>query len=120
MMSAGIAVLSASYGVALVTGSVLLDTKCCNDVGAMMMIPVVGPFLAASVSDDVKSPLVLLGTVEMAGLALLIGGIVRYTRTKNAAEEQGYYTWKLPQDRSLGLALGASPALVGPRLNLRF
>jgi hypothetical protein len=120
MLAAGIAVLSASYAVALVTGAVLIDTQCCRDVGAMMMIPVVGPYIAVGVADDVRSPLVLLGTVEVLGLGLLIGGIVRYTRSKHAAEEQGYYTWKLPQDRSLGVALSSSPALTGPQLRLRF
>jgi hypothetical protein len=58
--------------------------------------------------------------VQVVGTGLLIGGLVRYSVSKRAAEEQGYYSWKLPRERSLGLGLSASPALAGPQLKLRF
>lgn len=120
MLAAGISVLAASYGISLITGAILVDTPCCERVGAMLMIPVAGPYLAAEAADDGKGLLVLLGTVQVVGTGLLIGGIVRYTKSKRAAEEQGYYAWKLPHERSLGVGLSSSPALVGPRLQLRF
>ena len=120
MLAAGISVLSASYGIALISGAILVDAECCSEVGAMMMIPVAGPYVAASVAEDGKGLLVLLGTIEVVGLGLLIGGIVRYTSSKHAAEEQGYYSLRLPHERSLGLTLNASPASLGPQLKLRF
>lgn len=120
MLAAGISVLAASYGVSLITGAILVDADCCERVGAMLMIPLAGPYLAADAAEDGRGLLVLLGTVQVVGAGLLVGGLVRYTMSKRAAEEQGYYSWKLRHDRSLGLAVSASPALAGPQLKLRF
>jgi hypothetical protein len=120
MLAAGISVLAASYGISLITGAILVDADCCEEVGAMMMIPIAGPYLAADAAEDGKGLLVLLGTVQVVGTGLLIGGLVRYHKSKNAAEQQGYYSWRLPHERSLGVTMSSSPALVGPRLQLRF
>lgn len=120
MLVAGTVVLSVSYGVALITGTALLDSRCCEDTGAALLIPVVGPFLAASTVDDGKSVLTLLGAVELIGTGLLIGGIIRYNRSKRAAEAQGYYTWQLPHGRSLSVDASTSPRMAGPQLRLAF
>jgi hypothetical protein len=120
MLAAGISVLAASYGVSLITGAILVDAHCCEEVGAMLMVPLAGPFLAAEAAEDGRGMLVLLGAVQIVGTGLLIGGLVRYTTSKRAAEEQGYYSWQLRHERSLGIALSASPALAGSHLKLRF
>jgi hypothetical protein len=127
LMISGIAVLGGSYLVAMLAGSIILDepsSTCvdCQDVGPLLFIPVIGPYIAMGPAVDGEGVLALLGTVEVVGLGLMIGGIIRYVSTKRAAEQQGYYGLQVPlrAGRSLALDVSASPARVGPSLKLRF
>ena len=120
LLVSGIVTLSVSYGVSAIVGSSLIDTRCCDEVGAYMLVPVAGPYLAASQADNAKGVLTLLGTVEVVGTALLIGGIIRYKRSKREAEADGYYSWSLPRGRTLSLDMATGPRLVGPSMRLKF
>jgi hypothetical protein len=125
-MISGIAVLGGSYLMAMLVGSILLDEDAtetcrdCDEVGPLLFIPVVGPFIALGPAADGEGALALLGAVEVAGLGLMIGGIIRYVSTKRAAQEQGYYGWNLPEGRSLDLGFSTSHTRLGPSLRLRF
>jgi hypothetical protein len=124
-MISGIAVLGGSYLIAALAGAIMLDEptrSCsdCQDVGPLLFIPVVGPFIAMGPADGGEGVLALLGVVELVGAGLLVGGIIRYSHTKRAAEQQGYYSLQLPKGRSLSLDVNTSPARVGPSLRLRF
>jgi hypothetical protein len=125
-MITGIAVLGGSYLFATLMGSILLDddyeNNCidCDEVGPLLFIPVFGPFIAMGPAVDGKGWLALLGMVELTGLGLMIGGIIKYVSSKRAAQQAGYYGWELRDGRSLSLDVGATPARVGPSLSLRF
>lgn len=123
MMITGIAIFGGSYLLSSVIGAALIDEdNCidCSDVGPYLFIPVLGPFLAIPQSDGGGGVLALLGVVEAVGAGLMIGGIIRYKNTKRRAEAAGYYTWQLPEGRSLALDVSASPLKLGPQLNLKF
>jgi hypothetical protein len=120
LLVAGIVTLSTSYGMSLIVGTSLIDSHCCDEVGAYMLVPVIGPYMAASKAEDAKGVLTLLGTVEVVVMGLLIGGIIRYQRSKREAEAAGFYSWSLPEGRTLSLDVAASPRLLGPRMQLSF
>lgn len=122
MMIAGVSVLLASYGVAVITGAALLDSPCCQeDVGWALLIPVAGPYIAAGAADDGRGLLVLLGTVQVIGVALTIGGAVQYALSKNeAAARNAAVHVKLRGDRDLSFDVATSPTLMGPTAKLRF
>jgi hypothetical protein len=124
-MVAGISMLAATYMIGVVSGAVMLDidrVSCphCKDVGPLLFIPWAGPFAAISQADEGDGLLVLLGALQLAGAALTIGGIVVYFKSKKRAEEQGLYSWNLPQGRTLALNLDTSPLRLGPSASLRF
>lgn len=124
-MIGGIAMLGASYIAAVVSGAVLMDinrTACasCKDVGPLLFIPLAGPFLAIPQANSGDGMLVLLGALQIAGTGLLVGGIVQYQMSKKRAAEQGLYSLKLPEGRSLSFDLSAHPARLGPSARLRF
>ena len=119
LMIAGVSVLLASYGVAVISGAALVDSDCCEDVGWALLIPVAGPYIAAGVADDGKGLLVLLGTIQVVGLGLTVGGAVQYALTKNAARTSGL-SFKLPRGGDLSLDMSASPRLLGPAMRVRF
>jgi Flp pilus assembly pilin Flp len=121
-MIAGLSVLLASYGVAVVTGAALVDSHCCEDVGWSLLIPVAGPYIAAGAADEGKGLLVLLGTVQVIGVGLTIGGAVQYALTKNAASkpQASALRLKLGHDRDLSFDLASSPRMTGPTMKLRF
>jgi hypothetical protein len=122
LMIAGLSVLVASYGVAVVTGAALVDSHCCEDVGWSLLIPVAGPYIAAGVADEGKGLLVLLGTVQVIGLGLTIGGAVQYALTKNAANkaQTSALRLKLDHGRDLSFDMATSPRMMGPAMKLRF
>jgi hypothetical protein len=126
LMISGIAVLGGSYLVAMLIGTILLDEEAtdtcidCDAVGPLLFIPVVGPFVAMGPAVDGEGALALLGAIEVVGLGLMIGGIIRYVSTKRAAQAQGYYGLSLPEGRSLSLDFAATPARFGPTLKLHF
>lgn len=122
MMIAGISVLLASYGVAVITGAALLDSPCCQeDVGWALLIPVAGPYIAAGAAYDGRGLLVLLGTVQVIGVALTIGGAVQYALSKNeAAAHNAAVHVKLRGERDLSFDVATSPSLMGPTMKLRF
>ena len=51
---------------------------------------------------------------------MMVAGIIKYKKSKRAAEEMGYGMWKLPRGRSLALDMAASPLQLGPKMALRF
>lgn len=122
LMIAGASVLLASYGVAVVTGAALVDGECrtCEDVGWSLLIPVAGPYIAAGVADKGKGLLVLLGTVQVVGVGLLVGGAIQYAMTKNAMKESAALSLKLPHGRAMSFDVATSPRLMGPTMKLRF
>jgi hypothetical protein len=124
-MVAGISMLAATYMVGIVSGAMLLDVEredCtrCKDVGPLLFIPWAGPFAAISQAQEGDGLLALLGTLQLAGAALTIGGVLVYFKSKKRAEEQGLYTWDLHQGRRLALNLDTSPLRLGPSATLRF
>jgi hypothetical protein len=122
-MIGGIATLGGSYLFSALVGSMIMDSECssCMERGRWLFVPVLGPFVAASREPDGgKAVLTLLGAVQVAGAALMIGGIVRFKRTKRRAEEQGLANVQLPRGMWLSLDVHASPYRAGPALTLRF
>jgi hypothetical protein len=120
-MISGIAVLGATYMVGALTGAILLDVDSCSnckDLGTYLMIPVAGPFLAMGPADNGRAFLALFGLAQSAGAALMIGGIVKYVRSKRRAEEA--YALELSPRHRLSLDVATSPYLTGPQLSLRF
>jgi hypothetical protein len=121
LMIAGASVLLASYGVAVVTGAALVDGECrtCEDVGWSLLIPIAGPYIAAGVADKGKGLLVLLGTVQVIGVGLTIGGGIQYAMTKRATQSQAL-SLKLPRGRDVSFDVATSPRMMGPTMKLRF
>jgi hypothetical protein len=122
MMIAGISVLLASYGVAVITGAALLDAPCCKEnVGWALLIPVAGPYIAAGAADEGSGILVLLGTVQVIGVGLTIGGAVQYALTKNeAAKQNSALNLQLRGKRDLSFDVATNPRMMGPTMKLRF
>ncbi len=125
MMITGISILGGSYGMAAMIGLILLD-DCgssagnCRTVGGELLVPVLGPFLAAGTVDDASGVFVAWGLIQAVGAGLMIGGIIKYKNSKRQAEEDGYLVLNLPRGKTLALDASASPQLFGPRARLRF
>lgn len=128
LMIAGLSVLGGSYLIATAVGASLMDgddgddfdqCRSCRDVGRWLFLPVAGPFVAMSQTDSGDGALWFLGMVETVGLALTIGGIVRYQNTKRELGAAAL-SWSLPHDRTLSLDMSTSSRMAGPRLKLRF
>lgn len=130
LMITGISILGGSYLLAISVGAALLDesnddddySDCrnCRDVAPWLFLPLAGPFIAMSQTDDGDWGLWMLGMVEAVGTGLMIGGIVRFVNTKRAAEMQSFSRWQLPGRRELALDVASSPRFAGPRLRLTF
>lgn len=121
MMISGIAVLGATYMVGAITGAILLDVDSCDncrELGTFLLIPVAGPFLAMGPAENGRAFLALFGLAQTAGAALMIGGIVKYVRSKKQAEAA--YAFKLSPRHTLSVDVATSPYLAGPKLSLRF
>lgn len=132
-MITGISILGGSYLLSVAVGGALLDEDdddfddgyddtCddCRDVAPWLFVPVVGPFIAMSETDDGDWGLWMLGMVQVVGAGLMIGGIIQYKHSKRAAEMQQYTRWKLPNNRELALDVATSSRFAGPRLRLSF
>jgi hypothetical protein len=124
-MVAGISMLGGSYLVSVISGAALIDMhepQCrhCDDVGPLLFIPLVGPFLGIAQAREGDAFLVLLGILQLAGTGLTIGGAIQFRRSKKELAAQGYYTLHLPHGRSLSFDMSASPARLGPSARLRF
>ena len=125
-MIGGIVTLGATYLIGILSGAILLDIdqencRDCQQIGAYMFIPVVGPFLSIELAQHAKGLMAIFGSVQAAGAIMMIAGIIKYRHSKRAAAEQaGYAVWKLPNERSLALDVTASPYQLGPKLSLRF
>lgn len=124
LLITGVSVLGGSYAMSLLFGFALTTTDpddCarCNAIGRPMFVPVVGPFLAANESDGDRALLAGLGIVEVVGLALTLGGIVKYRNSKERARQQGYVV-ELDRGKVLTLDVATSARLVGPQLSLSF
>jgi hypothetical protein len=122
LMVAGISVLLASYGVAVISGAALVDSHCCSDVGWSLLIPVAGPYIAAGEALQGKGLLVLLGTVQVIGVGLTIAGGVQYALTKSAASQAQASALRLDlrHGRDLSFDVSTSPRMMGPNMKLRF
>jgi hypothetical protein len=123
LMISGIAVLGASYLIPLFTGIVIHDVHSCDNCRPLanrLFIPLAGPFLAMGPARNGEAALAMLGTLQIVGLGMLVGGVFLYVHSKQQAREQGYYVLDLPEGRSLAFDMSASPARLGPSLRLRF
>lgn len=124
MMITGISMLGASYGTAALVGLVLLD-DCgsggdCRTVGGQLLVPVLGPFMAAATVDEVSTVFIAWGLIQAVGAGLMIGGIIKYKNSKRQAEEDGYLVLDLPRGKTLSFDASTSARLMGPRMRLRF
>ena len=95
------------------------DCRRCDEVAPWLFVPLVGPFIGMSKTDDGDWGLWFLGMVEAVGAGLMVGGIIRYQNTKRASEAASY-SWDLSHDRKLTLDMSTSSRMVGPRLRLAF
>ena len=131
MMVAGIAILGGAYLLSTTVAVSLFEDddddlydSCpsCNRVAPWLFLPVFGPFVAMTKTRDDAgdSGLYLLGMAQLVGLALTIGGAIRYRNTKRAAEQQGFASWELPKERRLALDVASSQRFTGPTLRLDF
>jgi hypothetical protein len=142
MMITGISILGGSYLLSSGIGAALLDededeyqdfdgdgfdddvydNNCrdCRDIAPWLFVPVVGPFIAMSQTEDGDGWLWLLGMLQVAGTGLMIGGIIQYKHSKRAADAQGYTHWKLGGNRELALDVSTTPRFAGPRMRLTF
>jgi hypothetical protein len=130
-MIVGISVLGGAYVLAIGVGAALLDgdaepgggfdsCRHCNDVAPWLFLPVAGPFVAMTETNDGDFGLWLLGMTQVVGAGLMIGGIIKYKNSKRAAEMQQPLTWSLPHDRKLTVDISASARFSGPQLRLTF
>lgn len=136
MMITGASIFGGSYLVSAIIGVAVLDASesgfdddengeydsgCdnCGKVGGLLLVPVLGPFLAMGPAEGGNGALALLGIVQTVGFGLMVGGIVRYKNAKRRYEEGGY-AFDLSHGRSLSLDVGTTPAMLGPRMKLRF
>jgi len=133
MMIAGWAVtlnayaLSALVGLEMLTLETSPGTYCanCSSVGPLLILPVVGPFIAIPQADgtDGKVLCSLMGAAQATGLALGIAGTAKFKRERQAQRDwrdaqrvSGSWTL-LPAVASAGPGLPAVPALA---LDARF
>lgn len=129
LMITGASILGASYLLSIAIGAALLDEEndpddydyCanCEDVAPWLFMPVAGPFIAMSQTDDGDWGLWFLGMVQVVGTGLMVGGIVKYKNSKRASDMQGY-SWDLGNERKLTLDVSGSTRSAGPRLKLAF
>lgn len=120
LMIAGISTLAASYAVGLVTGAILIDTKCCESAGWSLFIPIAGPFMATTRVDKARGALAMLGVVQVVGAGLTIGGAVQYALSVKQNARATALQFKLRQGRTLALDVSTSPWMTGPTAKLRF
>jgi hypothetical protein len=94
-MVAGFTMLGAGWLLSAVSGAAAIDTQSGDDpaeedrrraFGTRLMIPVGGPFAAAFVAESATGALFssLAGVVQVAGLALGIGGSVIFARNRRS------------------------------------
>jgi len=121
MLTTGIWITSWSYGLALIVGSTIAggEGAQAQEVGVPLMVPVVGPFIAASNASRGRGALLAMGVSELIGAALLAGGLYKYRKSRDHARAQGYRV-DLGKGKTLALDVTVSPALLGPKLDLRF
>jgi len=124
LMIAGIAVFGAFYVLSSGIGSALMDEGSDwdnhHDVGRLLFIPLVGPFVAMSQTNEGDWGLWWLGMGQVAGAGMLVGGIIQYVNSKRRAEAEGFAQWKLPGERKLSLDMATSATFAGPRMRLAF
>jgi hypothetical protein len=121
LLIAGISTLAASYAVGLVTGAILIDTRCCENAGWSLFIPLAGPFMATARVDNARGALAMLGVVQVVGAGLTIGGAVQFALSlKQNAKASQALRFELREGRSLALDLSTSPMLTGPTMKMRF
>ena len=123
MMIGGIIMLGLSYLPGMLTGAIMLDARESRfqEIGAYLLIPVLGPFLALGPAEHAKSVLALYGVVQLSGAILMVAGIMKFRNSKRVYREQaGLAVWELGEKRTLALDLATSPSKLGPQLALRF
>jgi len=132
LMITGIAIFGGAYVLAMGVGGALMDgdadpddevfddsCRHCQDVAPWLFLPVAGPFVAMSETDDGDWGLWFLGMTQVVGLGLMTGGIIKYNNSKRAADMHGL-SFSLPHDRKLSVDISTSSRFSGPRLKLAF
>jgi len=134
MMIVGWSVLGSFYLISTFVGTSAIDQARCDRTGGFdeddlecttdeslrrygrrMLIPVVGPFMAAA-TEDGDAAAIFLGVNQVAGLVLGIIGTVRYVSTGRSSVAS------LPIGRGRTLSLDVQPTIGGgaARASLRF
>ena len=124
MLIGGAITLGASYLLSATVGLALMGedrSECidCADVGPWLVLPVIGPFIGAGQAAGGEVLISMLGVVQLVGTGLLVGGIIRFKKTKRQAQEQGL-VFELRDNRSLALDVKSTARFSGPELSLRF
>lgn len=120
MMIAGFSIFAGTWLSAIVLGAGFIDNNTPSGYmyGRRLMVPVLGPFLAAGIPDDGASTnmaYVFLGLAQTAGLALGITGAVLFSKSRKAARtltSQGLHLGR-------GVHMSSSPRWGGGTLNLK-
>jgi hypothetical protein len=97
MMIAGGAIALNSYALSALVGLEMLSydpapySYCanCSSVGPLLLIPIVGPFAAIPSADgtDGKILCALMGSAQVTGLALGIGGIAKFRHQREVQRQ---------------------------------
>jgi hypothetical protein len=124
LMIAGIAVFGGFYVVSTFVGSALMDDDSSwdnhNDVGRLLFVPLLGPWIAMKETSEGDWGLWWLGMGQVAGAGMMVGGIIQYVNSKRRAQAEGFAQWQLPHGRKLSLDMATSPQLTGPRMRVSF
>lgn len=116
-MFASIYLITAFSGAAVIDNCSVDDDYDCRYLGQSLMIPVIGPFMAAREVDSLSGKFALslfVGGGQAAGLAMGIAGAVRFSRSRRGAiNAQG-----LRLSRRGDLRLGTQSTLGGGGLLL--
>ena len=131
LMITGWSLFVGSYAITALSGAAVID-NCdasdnydCRKLGGSLMIPVLGPFLAAPEINSMTGRFALVifpGLAQVAGLSMGIAGTVLFARSRRT------YTAALNQDglrltrraNNLRVANMASPTGGGLKLTYRF
>jgi len=86
----GFSVFSVSYLIAAVSGTTLIDAGS-KDIGVPLLIPAVGPFIAASRLSSATAGFGLAfgGIIQLAGLGMGVGGAVMLGNSRRQARLSG-------------------------------
>jgi hypothetical protein len=120
MMIASWSIFGGAYLSTVVLGAALIDgdTTTSRRMGTRLLVPLVGPFLAAPTADEALTTmgLVFIGLAQVTGFALGTAGTVLFVRDRPAAARIS--PAGLHVGRGVHLRAGTTPRLDGGALHL--